>query len=332
MKGPLISIITPTFNHEPFIAECIESVLNQTYPLWEMIILDDGSTDHTSDVIMRYRDSRITYIRKDHRGIAYLGDNYNHAVNIAQGELLVILEGDDYIPPKRLEIQQSAFVDPQIVLSHGKYAYAFDRKKIVYPSPFKRDDLRNRPVGSALRIFLQGFNPIGTQSVMVKKSALLEIGGFTQPEYLPLVDYPTWMKLALRGPFEYIPELLGYWRRHPSSITINQNEQILNGFIRYCDEFVLSFDDALRNLQLTRSVENRGTLAYLALAWSHLSQRNWEEALRLAQESWRRKTTVSWYFQAKMILTLLSSYLHLDLPGVFKKARQSLYAHGTIRY
>jgi hypothetical protein len=180
-------------------------------------------------------------------------------------------------------------------------------------------------VGSALKAFLQGFNPIGTQSVMVRKWALQEVGGFTQPKYLPLADYPTWMKLALKGPFEFIPEVLGYWRRHPLSITMNRNEQIFNGFIKYCDEFVLSFEGVLRNLHLKKYVENRGALASLALAWIQLPKRNWKRALELVRESWKHKTVVSWSFRMKMIITLLSAYLHLDMPSFLKRIRKSLY-------
>ena len=323
--NPRVSIITLTYNHERFIVECIESVLGQTYRDWEMIIIDDGSTDGTQDIIQRYNDSRIIFIQKEHRGIDFIGENYNQALDLSNGEFILILEGDDYIPANRLEIQLLTFKDRKVVFSHGKYAYVFDNKIIVYPTLFKMDVLKNQPIGSALKAFLNGFNPIGTQSVMIRKSALLEIGGFTQPKYLPLVDYPTWMKLALKGTFEFIPEVLGFWRRHPLSITLNKNEQILNGFIKYCDEFVLSFDEGLRSLPLKRYVENRGTLAYLALAWIQLSKRNWEEALELVREGWKRKVVVSWPFQMKMIITLLSAYLHLDMPSFFKKVRQSLY-------
>jgi glycosyltransferase involved in cell wall biosynthesis len=322
---PLISILTPTFNHEKYIQTCIESVVNQTYPHWEMIIVDDGSTDDTPEIVSKYKDSRIVYLWKEHRGIDHLGENHNHALKISRGDLILILEGDDFLPPHRLELQLKAFEDEEMILSHGRYGYVFDHKLVVYPTPFNKDDLRNRPVGSALKIFLQGFNPIGTQSVMIRKSALLRVGGFIQPPYLPLVDYPTWMKLALQGTFEFIPEVLGFWRRHPLSITINKNEQILNGFIRYCDEFVLSFSEALRTLPMKRFVENRGTLAYLSLAWIQLSKRNWGQALELVREGWKRKAVVSWPFQMKMIITLLSAYLHLDMPSFFKKIKKSLY-------
>ncbi len=76
---PLISIITPTYNHENFIGECIESVLAQTYPHWEQIIIDDGSTDRTGEIVAQYNDERIKYIRQDNIGIWRLRETYNRA-------------------------------------------------------------------------------------------------------------------------------------------------------------------------------------------------------------------------------------------------------------
>jgi len=70
---PLVSIITPTYNHQEFIAECIDSVLAQTYFEWEQIIIDDGSTDGTPRIISRYVDKRIKYIRQENQGIWWLG-------------------------------------------------------------------------------------------------------------------------------------------------------------------------------------------------------------------------------------------------------------------
>jgi len=133
--NPKVSIVTLTFNQETFISDYIESVLNQTCPNWEMIIIDDGSTDGTQDIIQRYQDSRIVFIEKDHRGIDYLGEKHNYALQISKGELISVLEGDDCIPSKRLEVQKSAFKNKQVVLSHGKYAYVFDDRVVVYPNP-----------------------------------------------------------------------------------------------------------------------------------------------------------------------------------------------------
>jgi len=325
MPAPEVSVITLTFNHEKFIADCIESMLKQTFNDWEMIIIDDGSTDGTQDIIQRYQDSRIVFIEKDHRGIDYLGDNYNHALQISKGKLMLILEGDDYIPSKRLEVQKSAFKNDQVVLSHGKYAYVFDDRVVVYPNPFRIGELRNNPIGAALKIFLQGFNPIGSQSVMIRKSALLDIEGFTQPKYLPLVDYPTWMKLALKGTFDYIPEVLGFWRRHPQSVTINRNEEIFKAFIQYCNDFVESYGEELIRLGLSDAIQERGVIANLSLAWIKLSKRSWAEAIEFSEKSWASSRGVGWNFKVKILIGLIGAYLHEDFPSYFKKMNQWLY-------
>lgn len=322
---PIVSIITPTFNHEKYIAECIESVLNQTVKDWEMIIIDDGSTDSTPDIIRRYDDPRITYVRKEHRGIEFLGENYNQALKLSRGDFILILEGDDYIPANRIELQLPVFEDKGIVLSHGKYAYVYNNKIVVYPTLFKGDVLKNQPLGSAFKVFLNGFNPIGTQGVMIRKSALLEIGGFIQPPYLPLVDYPTWMRLALKGRFEFITEVLGFWRRHPLSITMNKSGQIFNGFIRYCDEFVTSFSEELTTLGLTKFIENRGAIAYLSIGLISLSDKDWNAALKLIKESWRRREAVNGPFRIRILVAIIGAYLHLDIPNFLIKVREVFY-------
>lgn len=320
-----VSIITPTFNHDKYIQMCIDSVLKQTYPNWEMIIIDDGSSDGTTDIIRGYADPRLHYIRKEHRGIASLGENYNHALSLSRGELIMILEGDDYLPSNRIELQLPSFEDKGVVLSHGKYAYVFDNKVVVYPNLFKTVELKNTPIGAALKIFLQGFNPIGTQSVMIRKSALHDIGGFIQPKYLPLVDYPTWMKLALKGTFDYIPEVLGFWRRHPNSVTINQSEQIFEAFLQYCDDFIETYSDELKQLISYESVRNLGAIANLSLSWLKLSRGSWTEAIEHGKKSWTSRKGVNWSFKVKIIIGLIGAYLHFDLPKYFKKMNRRRY-------
>lgn len=322
---PLVSIITPTFNHERFIAECIESVLRQTFKGWEMIILDDGSTDGTSEIISHYSDPRVKYIREEHRGLGQLGERYNRALRMSRGEFILILEGDDYIPKQRLEVQLESFKEPEVILSHGKYAYVYGEEVVHYPTFFGRDVCENRPIGAMVGALLQGLNPIGTQSVMIRKSALLEVGGFRQPEYLPLVDYPTWMALALKGPFTFIPEVLGYWRRHPRSVTMQNNEQILVGFLRYCDDFVASTKDELLRLGLKDSIENRGALAYLTLSWLKLAEKNWVRANQLARESWNRREVLHRSFKMKIGIAFLSAHLRMDLPTLLRGIRRWLH-------
>src|SRR5215472_14297167 len=117
---PLVSIITPAFNHERFIGPCIESVLGQTYQSWEQIIIDDGSTDRTAEIVRSYSDRRIKYFHQDNKGIGALAETYNCALQLSKGALIAILEGDDLWPTEKLSELVPSFRDSSIILAFGE--------------------------------------------------------------------------------------------------------------------------------------------------------------------------------------------------------------------
>lgn len=94
------SIIVPTYNRENYISKCIDSVLNQTYDNFELIIVDDGSTDNTENIIKKYNDNRLKYFKNDNHGIAY---SRNYGIDKASGDYLFFLDSDDYIERNLLE-------------------------------------------------------------------------------------------------------------------------------------------------------------------------------------------------------------------------------------
>jgi glycosyltransferase involved in cell wall biosynthesis len=215
---PLISIITPTYNHEEFIGQCIESVLAQTYAFWEQIIVDDGSTDKTADIISDYRDKRIKYIRQSNQGIWKLGRSYNKALDISRGKYIAILEGDDFWPPDKLEMQIRAMEETGAVLGWGKARIINSRSMAMAVSP---EDIR--PFMGMSKEQMMGAllfeNPIPSPTVVCLKSALDQAGGFKQPAGLPYVDEPTWLQLCLQGEFLAENEIRGCYRRHEAQVT-----------------------------------------------------------------------------------------------------------------
>lgn len=237
-KSPLVSIITPTYNHERFIAQCLESVLAQTYPRWEMLVVDDGSTDKTAAIVKRYQDPRLRYFYQEHKGPFRLGETYNFALRQSQGELIAILEGDDWWPPDKLVKMVPLFANPKVVLAHGASYWVVSlnngRELSFRQRPlesFPRGVVENKPVGESLKAFLYQLNaPITAVTVMIRRLALEKIGGFIQEPYLPLVDFTTFLRLALEGEFAYIDAIAGFWRKHASSITSSFNHLILKGF------------------------------------------------------------------------------------------------------
>lgn len=119
----LVSIITPSYNCEKFISSTIESVLNQTYENFEMIIVDDSSTDKTTEIVKKYqkKDKRIKLIVLDSKGGASIARNT--AIKEAKGKYIAFLDGDDMWCPEKLEKQISFMEDNNIYFSYSDYEY-----------------------------------------------------------------------------------------------------------------------------------------------------------------------------------------------------------------
>lgn len=268
MNKPLISVITPTYNHEKYIGQCIESVLQQTYPNWELVIIDDGSIDKTQDIINKYRDNRIIYLKQDNKGIWNLAENYNKALRASNGEWIAILEGDDLWPCDRLEKQVKLLVntgDENFNLIYGRAKIINDNGNVtgeIRGTPRNTEILLNRPVGKALKRLLVS-NYIRAVTVLIKRKALEEIGGFIQPVGFPAVDFSTWVHLAVRGEFRFIDDILGYWRIHASQSSANMRIEQAKGHAIYAQRFFDNIDkrfqyisgwnrdDLIKNLELT---------------------------------------------------------------------------------
>lgn len=119
MENELVSIIMPSWNTGNFIAESIQSVINQTYKNWELIIVDDCSTDNTDEVVSFYKDQRIKYLKNEkNRGAAI---TRNKALREAQGEWIAFLDSDDLWAPEKLEHQINFMKNNGYNLSFTEY-------------------------------------------------------------------------------------------------------------------------------------------------------------------------------------------------------------------
>jgi len=247
VKEPLVSIITPTYNHEKYIAECIESVLIQTYQNWEMIIIDDCSQDSTYDIALEYakQDSRIKVFRhKENYGALNLDKTYNEALSMAKGEWIAILEGDDCWPHYKLErqIETVRNLTENTILLHGMIGYIHEDIKKVTIQRVRVSLIHNPPYNAPYEAFdylIYGFNPVYAQTALIRKDALLKIGGFIQrPKDILLVDFPTWLRLSKLGQFYQDNTILAFWRRHTSSITMNNQDKIAIAYVEAIKSFL----------------------------------------------------------------------------------------------
>lgn len=211
-----MSIVMPTYNHEKYVGIALESVLAQTYPHWELIAVDDGSTDRTVEILRACGDPRVRVVEFCHRGIQALGESYNHALDLAGGELIAILEGDDFWPADKLERQVPSFADPDVVLTWGIGVIVDSEGKILGKARPPGFDCVGG--GSAMRRLLLRNYLTPSVTVMVRAEALRRTG-FVQPAGAPFVDYPTWFEMVKFGKFRFVDTILGFWRVHPAQTT-----------------------------------------------------------------------------------------------------------------
>lgn len=224
--------------------QTIRSVLAQTYHNWEWIIIDDGSTDSTKDIVHSYKDERIRYYYQEHGGFDNICLTHNKALGLSRGEFIALIDGDDLWPEYKLEKQLMSFSEDAVVLSYGECRLInSDGKKIGYVTiPGKKGISRNDPVGTSLREFLPNANSfIYNPTVLIRKSALDRIGGFVEFKGLAH-DFTTWCRLSLEGTFGPLPLCLGYWRRHSNSLTFHNAEYRFRNKIKFIKDFAEFYD------------------------------------------------------------------------------------------
>lgn len=329
---PLVSIITPTYDHARFIGACIESVLGQTYSNWEQIIVDDGSNDGTAGVVSHFCDPRIHLERQSNRGAFELANTYNRALSFANGELIAILEGDDFWPRDKLAELVPVFADPNVVLAYGEAADVdpggqeqnrksdTSRARQKLPSSI----LFNNPVGSATRYMLltEGRSLVSPSTVVVRRCALEEIGSFQHVAGLPLTDYPTFLELSLKGQFYYLRKILGYRRRHESSVSVRYARTIHNKVSDFTLAFLRRHGRTLRLSSFERQgIQQNWLEAEDRLHFSEgrllLIQRRWAEARARFQAASNSKDLK---VRVAAAAGAVFSWLHADIELLMKLA------------
>ena len=225
------SIITTSYNYENYIKETIESVISQTYPNWEMIIVDDGSKDNSIEVIKEYckKDSRIklfTHSNNQNRGLI---ETVKLGINKAQNDWLVFLESDDTIAPNYLEKKLEAIKQNSDIsfIFNDVNLFGNTERISAFDKYFKitKEYLKNNPYpNNQLEIFKK-YNLVPTFSCVALKKELFNRIDFNSP-IKTLLDYYIWMQIAQKTSFYYIDEKLTNWRMHDSYITKNKTSSI----------------------------------------------------------------------------------------------------------
>jgi glycosyltransferase involved in cell wall biosynthesis len=175
-EAPTISVVIPAYNAAPYVSRAIESALAQTYPPLEVIVVDDGSSDDTAEVVAAY-EPRVRLLRQDNGGPAAAR---NHGVRESVGEWIALLDADDSWLPKKLERQLRFVDDPKVAVVH-----CFREGRPSSETSFISFDQ------------LWRYNCISNSSVIVRKTAFEKVGRFDEDrDLISLEDYNLWLRLA----------------------------------------------------------------------------------------------------------------------------------------
>jgi glycosyltransferase involved in cell wall biosynthesis len=219
MANPLISVMICCYNSEQYLYETINSVVAQTYTNWEIVAINDGSTDNTEKIIFDFIQSghQIIYHKQKNAGFAAAR---NKALELATGEWIAIIDHDDNCLPGRLEIQmQQMLENPGKMLFYANTEY-IDSEGVVIGRHYDRKNPSNFNMqkGFAVDNLLRHGCFIDTESVMFNKAAALNIGGFNSKLKF-IVDYDFFIRMSEKYNLYTGSEVVSQWRIHDNQTT-----------------------------------------------------------------------------------------------------------------
>ena len=208
---PLVSIIMPAYNAENTIVESIGSVLRQTYTNWELIVINDGSKDSTTEVVSEINDKRIRLIEQENGCVAKARNN---GINNAKGEYIAFLDSDDLWLEEKLERQIRKLVDGKYKMCYAKTWCFIDNSNQIYDGfvnvalDFEDKD----------KILIYDFIPILT--VLIMKNVLDEVGYFDET-LRGVEDWDLWIRVLQKNEAIYLDEFLAKYRVSSTGLSGN---------------------------------------------------------------------------------------------------------------
>jgi glycosyltransferase involved in cell wall biosynthesis len=218
----------PVFNAEAFLDDAVASIRAQTFSDFRLILLDDGSTDGSADILRRHAraDARLTLISRPNRGLVA---SLNEMIDLARpSPLLARMDADDIALPDRFRIQ-SEFLDahPEAVCIGGAVELITrSGATLVCPPPY----LGNETIQAEA---LSGRTPICHPAVMMRAEALARVGGYRSDAY-PAEDLDLFLRLGEIGQLDNVPEVVLRYRVHDDSVSVRQSERQRHKMIEAC--------------------------------------------------------------------------------------------------
>jgi glycosyltransferase involved in cell wall biosynthesis len=271
-----VSAVITAYNSEAFIAEAIRSVLDQSRAVDEIVVVDDGSTDHTRQIVAEFADQGIKFVQQHNKGA---GGARNRGIRETSGDFIAFLDGDDIWLPDKIRLQLDYFSDhPQAALVSGFARWWNVDKNTVRISGRVPRDM------NTLRQEILVHNVLGNPSmVMVRRSALAQVGLFSE-EVRWGQDWELWMRLVERFEAGVVSEPVTIYRWHSDNLS----------HVRRWERLISYWHVSLNGIRKSQPAWRRPWL--WARSWSNFTYRRAMYAIQFAFPRWRRV----WYAAAAL--------------------------------
>lgn len=273
--APRVSVITPTYNRADFLGEAIDSMLAQTFDDFEMIIVDDGSTDGTRALVEQYSDDpRIRCFFQENQGQSVAR---NLGIGKSTGEFICFLDSDNVWLPERLERSLAAFEgDPS-----ADIVYADNITIDEHGREIGRDAMPRYSGRITHQLLKDNFVSINT--TMIRRHCLEAMGGFSPDDRLA-EDYSLWLRLSTRYAFRYVPEFWSKYRVMDDQISSDKDKRFWSNE-RLLRQFLGDFPDSV-----TRTQARRG------MSFFYTRKARYEHSVGRMVAAWRTCLRAAWLF------------------------------------
>lgn len=261
-----VSINLCCYNSERYLRETLESVINQTYQDWELVIINDGSTDSTEAIVKEYTDQGfpIVYYYQENHGLGY---SRNEALKRSSGKYIAFIDHDDVWMPEKLERQLAIFEnDTDVDFVYTNYYVTRNKRRKIR---FKK----KQPEGYVFENFLFNY-PVHVSTAMVRRKAFEKLNYLFNPNLHLTEEYDVFMRILYNHKAAYIGEPLATYRRHPDMTSATKEVRLIQETISVIETFkLLDQDFEKKYAGILRNIANKNNFALsFKLAKDELAQ------------------------------------------------------------
>ena len=315
---PKVSVYIPTYNCAEYLSDAIESILNQTYQDFELIIIDDGSTDNTKEVLGKYK-GKLRYVYKENGGI---GSARNRGIKESTGEYIAQCDADDLWLPEKLE-HQVAMLDQQpeyAVVYSDAFKFYDDPKNVDFTTFFSQ----KKPYAGNIFKPLYLYNFIPNPTVVVRRKCFEDLELFDEGKIEGVKskwnineDHEMWLRIASRYKIGFVDTPLARCRKRSTSVTGSNPEKSIHNAFRVLEKINQFSPDQVASIPLTK--RKKYSRLYLLLGEIYFHQNKLHEARKCFMKSLKE-----FPFKKKALLLFLLTYSSYNLINKLKKVKQKL--------